>query len=76
MCVNKQNYVLNNTWLFFPRHCQEEQQGIGAIVIITSMVLSPDGKGPFTNYVYKTRGVGGQKKSNLVNVVRERLLLR
>ena len=28
-------------------------------------------KGPFTNYVYKKRGVGGQKKPNLGNVVCE-----
>ena len=27
--------------------------------------------GAFTNYVYKRRGVGGQKKPNLVNVVCE-----
>ena len=33
------------------------------------------GKGPFTNYVYKRRGVGGQKKPNLVNVVCERPLI-
>ena len=32
-------------------------------------------KGPFTNYVYKRRGVGGQKKKNLVNVVCERPLI-
>ena len=31
-------------------------------------------KGAFTNYVYKRRGVGGQKKPNLVNVVCERPL--
>ena len=30
-----------------------------------SVVLN---KGAFTNYVYKRRGVGGQKKSNFVNV--------
>ena len=29
-------------------------------------------KGAFTNYVYKRRGVGGQKKTNLVDVVCER----
>ena len=29
-------------------------------------------KGGFTNYVYKRRGVGGQKKPNFVNVVCER----
>ena len=33
-------------------------------------------KGPFKNYVYKRRGVGGQKKLNLVNVVCERPLIR
>ena len=33
------------------------------------------GKGAFTNYVYKRRGVGGQKKPNLVNVVCERPLI-
>ena len=32
-------------------------------------------KGPFTNYVYKRRGVGGQKKPNHVNVVCERPLI-
>ena len=31
-------------------------------------------KGAFTNYVYKRRGVGGQKKPNFVNVVCERPL--
>ena len=32
-------------------------------------------KGAFINYVYKRRGVGGQKKPNLVNVVCERPLI-
>ena len=31
-------------------------------------------EGPFINYAYKRRGVGGQKKPNLVNVVSERPL--
>ena len=31
-------------------------------------------KGAFTNYVYKRKGVGGQKKPNFVNVVYERPL--
>ena len=32
-------------------------------------------KGAFTNYIYKRRGVGGQKKTNFVNVVYERPLI-